>query len=108
MENIKEVILPYLKDIRDFLDLELSKFELLKDEMKIRIMDDLGISEIHGDIYYNDLNIVFTTTQDWMSFRHIITTPEIIFRLEIPEYKQFLLVVRRHNDVLLDQLLGIT
>lgn len=106
MENIREVILPYLKDIRDFLDIELSEFkELEEGEGKKYLMDSLGISEIHGAVYYNDINLVFTTEMDWNTFKHIITTPEIIFKLEIPEYKQFLLIVRCCNDVLMEQLL---
>jgi len=105
MENLREVTLPYLKQIRDFLDLELANFKLLEGSGKAQVLDSLGIGELVGDIYYTDLNIVFTTPFDWEAFRHIITAPEVIFKLEIPEYNQFLIVVRYHNDVLLEQLL---
>lgn len=105
MENIRNITLPYLKQIRDFLDLELADFKLLEGSGKAQVLETLGLSELVGELYYNDLNLVFTAPQDWDNFKHTITSPEVIFKLEIPEYKQFLIVVRYHNDILLEQLL---
>jgi hypothetical protein len=106
MENIRDITLPYLKEIRDFLDLELAEFKVLEGSNKANLLDVFGMSSLVGEVYYNELNMVFTTSQDWDAFKHIISSPEIIFRLEIPEYSQFLMVVRMANDVLFDQLLS--
>jgi hypothetical protein len=105
MASIREVTIPYLKQVRDFLDLELANFKVLEGSNRAQVLSSFGLGELVGDLYYNDLNLIFTAPQDWDNFKHIITSPEIIFKLEIPEFKQFLIVVRYTNDVLLEQIL---
>jgi hypothetical protein len=90
-------------------------YEILKNEtMGMKKLDGKVLSDFRdmfqfndevSNVFYNEFNLLFLDKVEFENIRYLIPQHEVIVMVEIPEYNEFIAVIRYFQDVILNEIL---
>lgn len=103
MENLAEHI---CQQIQLYVSAECHDLKKLEPEQIEKIKNAFQLTDIYGDIFYTDYNLIFTNNEDYQNFEHLVGGSEVVFNLSIPEYGLQYIFLRYASDDIFDEILN--
>jgi len=99
--SIKNILQQSLEIIKT----ELLKSKKLSTKQLNKFKSIYGLSDIDGEIYVNPFNIILTSSSDYENIKYVIQEEDKVVILEIAEYGLSLYIIRKFNNLMLDEAL---